>query len=346
MKKILFVLVCVLAVSRLSAQQPNISNPGFEQWSSGVPAGWSTSISGNINVSLMGVNIPVPVSLNFGSQSSDSHSGNYALKLKANGIDLSSYGMPAFTLPGIAQLGNSGSFSVSLETIQQLIGLDFTNIDFSNLPDINWEELASLGNILSPGEAFSMVPTAMKVWIKYLPPTDATDTMLILVGAYKTGEPNMILLGQMPESYGYQAISERIENYTEITVPMSYDLNDLNCDSMVLVFVSSSFMNPNRETELYIDDISFEYDYLSISSTALVKMQLYPNPAKEYMVLSPENQSEKYNLLVYDVNGKLLREMEQLTGDTRIGLGDLSSGAYFIKVQQSGNETVRKFVVE
>lgn len=346
MKKILFAFVCIVATLQLSAQQPSIPNPDFEQWSSGNPVGWTTKVSGTVNATLMGFNIPIPVNLNFGTQTSDAHNGNSALKLTANGMDLSSYGMPAFTLPGIAQLGTAGSFNVSLETIQQLAGLDFANIDLDNLPDVDWEELASLRNILSPGASFNMVPTAMKVWVKYLPPTGITDTMLIIVGAYKTGEPNMILMGQMPDTYGYYASSDRIENWTELTIPISYNPEDVACDSLMIAFVSSSFMNANASTELYIDDITLEFDYMSVESTERIAMNLYPNPAADYMMISLDNQLDMYDVTVYDMNGRQIKKLEGLTGNTRMAVNELSAGTYFLKVQQAGNTTVRKFVVE
>ena len=349
MKKVLFSIFAIILVLQLSAQQPNINNPGFEQWTSGHPTGWTTSISGTVNVTLFGsMTFPVPVSLNFGTQTTDAHSGDYALKLTANGINLSSYGIPEFTWPGMAQLGTAGQFSVSMETIQQLAGLNFMDLDLNDIQNLNlnWEELASLRNVLSNGDAFSVVPSAMKVWVKYLPPAGQSDTMMILIGAYKTGEPNMLLMGEAPSAYGYLAVTDSIVNYTELTVPIEYDVEDLTCDSLLIMFLSSSFMNANSGTELYIDDISFEYDYQSISSPERVKMKLYPNPASNYMVVSPENQSELYNVSVYDLTGKKLIERNSLTGDTRVDLENLSSGAYFLKIQQAGSETVRKFVVE
>lgn len=344
MKKILFSLACLVFVFQLSAQQLNVSNPGFEQWSGSTPNGWTTSISGSItDVYPFG---QIPLSLNFGSKSTDKHSGNYALKLQAKGLSLSTIGGPDLKLPGIAQLGTAGSFSISQETIQQLMSIDSTT-DFSTLWDnLDLDELSSIANIFSKGEPFAMVPTAMKVWVKYLPPVGETDTMLVLVGAYKTGETGMLLLGDIPASYGYYAVTERLENYTEITIPISYDEEDVNCDSLVVVFVSSSFMNVNVNTVMYIDDISFEFDYLSVESTERVKMSLYPNPAFEYFKLSLDNQSDIYDVTLYDINGRQIKKLEHLTGDTRISVNELSSGAYFLKVQQAGNTTVRKFVVE
>lgn len=344
MKKILFSLVCMVAVLHLSAQQPNISNPSFEQWTGSTANGWTTSISGSITgVPIIG---SYPLSFNFGSKVQDAHAGYYALKLQAKSLNLSFLGVPEIKVPGIAQLGTAGSFSISMSTIQELMSIDSTTDFTSLLQNMDMDELSTLANIFSKGEPFNMVPTAMKVWVKYLPPVGETDTMLVLLGAYKEGETSMLLMGEMPDTYGYLAVSERLENYTELTVPVEYDEEDLTCDSLVVVFVSSSFTNANVNTELYIDDISFEFDYLSVNSTERIKMNMYPNPATDYMVINPADQSEVYDIMVYDMNGKLLKSAEHLTGDTQLSVSDLAAGTYFLKLKQSGNELVRKFVVE
>jgi hypothetical protein len=343
MKRFLFSLVAAFLMLQLSAQQPNISNPGFEQWSGSIPTGWTTSISGAITgVPIVG---SFPISLNFGAKSTDSHSGSYALKLQTKSLNLSLLGIPTISVPGIAQLGTAGSFSISIETIQELMSIDSTT-DMSDLiNNLDLDELSTFTNIFSRGEPFTMVPSAMKVWVKYLPPVGETDTMLVLLGAYKQGQTSLLLMGDMPDTYGYYAVTERLEDYTQLTVPVSFDEEDLTCDSLVIVFVSSSFTNA-KSTELYIDDISFEYDYLSVNSSERIQMSMYPNPAKDYMVINPANQSEAYDIMIYDINGKQLKSVEQLTGDTRLSISDLAAGTYFLKLKQSGSELVRKFVVE
>ena len=343
MKKFLFSLVAFFLMLQLSAQQPNISNPGFEQWTGNTPVGWTTSISGSITgVPIIG---SYPLSFNFGTKVQDAHAGNYALKLQTKSLDLSFLGVPAITVPGIAQLGTAGSFSISVETIQELMSIDSTT-DMSDLiSNLDMDELSSFANIFSRGVPFTMVPTAMKVWVKYLPAAGESDTMMVLLGAYKEGETSMLLMGDIPETYGYYAVTERLENYTQLTVPVSYNEEDLTCDSLVIVFVSSSFTNA-KNSELYIDDISFEYDYLSVNSNERIQMNMYPNPATDFMVISPANQSEVYDIMVYDINGKQLKNVEQLTGDTRLSVNDLAAGTYFLKLKQSGSELVRKFVVE
>lgn len=343
MKKILLLLsMGIFSLSTVLAQ--NIGNPGFEQWNSSRPVGWTTSIAGTLNVTVL--NIPIPLSLNFGAQTTDAHSGNYALKLKANGIDLSSYGMPSFTLPGIAQLGTSGEFQISLSTIQQLRGIDWEHFSMEDLENINWEELMSLVNVISKGEPFTQVPTAMKLWAKYLPPAGETDTMMIAVAAYSEGMLSTILSGELPGTYGLYTSSERMEDYTELTIPLSFDPAHVNCDSLIIVVMSSSLMHPNANTELYIDDISFEYDYSSISSLNKVNASIYPNPTSNFVNIVSENQTDKYAVEFYDVMGKCVKTQDNLLGSTRVDLKDCAKGVYFVKIRQNGLQSVKKIVVE
>lgn len=351
MKKILSLVAFVAMMLHLSAQQPNVINPGFEDWitsgpNAGMPVGWSTNFSGVVG--------STPVDFNFGTRTTNAHSGNYALKIQA--VDPEE-DFPVF--PGVAQLGEVGGFSISTETYDMLSLVDYSDPTWGNFFDYTWDEvsfildmlglseLGTMKNMFSKGNAFTKVPTAMKVWVRYLPPVGEKDTMRIMVGTYRTGEDCALIMGNhYPSSYGTLTVSERMEEYTELTVPIEYDTNALSCDSLMIMFVSSPFMNANLNTELYIDDISFEYDYVSVRSAERVKMQLYPNPASEYLTVSVEKQSESYNISVYDMNGKRVKRQMQLMGDSRLYVGDLPAGTYFLKVQQAGNETARKFVVE
>lgn len=345
--KIRFLVLAFVALLMLRLNAQNVSNPGFEQWNSATPVNWTTSISGtlNVNIPVLG-NVPVPLSLNFGTQTTDAHSGSYALKIKANGLDLSSFGYPSLTMPGIAQLGTAGAFSVSMETIQQLAGIDWSNPSFEDFENINLEELMSLTNVLSRGDAFAQAPSAMKVWAKYLPPAGVTDTMSIVVAAYSEGVLSSILSGVLPGNFGYYTSSERMEDYTELTIPLTFDPEHVECDSLMIVFISSSLLHANANTELYIDDISFEFNYADILSADQVKLSVYPNPASDYFIISPENKSNDFDIELFDMTGKCMKSLKNRSGDVQVDVSDLSDGIYFVKIMQNGALSVRKIVVE
>ena len=173
MKKILVGIVCVFAAFQLSAQLPNVINPGFEEWDMGLPVGWETTFTGIITG-----NTVYPVDFNFATQTTDAHSGSFAMKLK--GVD-PGYNIPYF--PGIAQLGHGGSFNISMETAQSLQTVDFNDPELGDILDytwedlpyvpqlagLNWNELSTFQNLFTRGDAFTMVPTAMKVWVNTCP---------------------------------------------------------------------------------------------------------------------------------------------------------------------------------
>lgn len=346
MKKFLCLVVCALCMLQLSAQNmPNITNPGFEEWAGVTPVGWTTSLTGTIE-NIMGSTNYYPLSMEFGSRTIDAHSGSYALKLQSTTMNVG-FGAPSFTMPGTAQLGYAGAFTIDYSSIEQFMGQDSFVVDWSVLEYISDEELGNVANVFSKGEPFNMVPSAIKAWVKFVPQEGVSDTMSVWAGAYREGDVTHLLWGDIPEAaYGYAVFSEPMTEYTQITIPMEYDPEDVSCDSLLLVFVSTSILDPKAETILYIDDISFEFDYTSVRSNEKVNMRVYPNPATDYVVVNLENQADSYDLSIYDVNGKQIKRLESLTGDTRVALDELSAGAYFLKVQQAGNTTVRKIVVE
>lgn len=347
MKKVLLSIVITLCMMHLSAQNyPNIPNPGFESWSGLAPTGWTTSLTGDIiNISLKHTEFAYLVQMDFGTKTTDAHSGDYALKLQASTL-VPPRG-PVVTMPGVAQVGAAGEFVIDYTVIEAFMGLDSFVVDWSMLQYISAEELGSVANIFSKGVPFNMVPTAVKAWVKFVPQDGVQDTMSVWVGAYRSGDAHNIMWGDVPSAgYGYAEFDERMDEYTQITIPVEYSSDDVSCDSLLLIFVSTSITSPKEETQLYIDDITFEFDYTSVSSNEKVSMRLYPNPAADYMVVSLDNQADSYELTVYDVNGKQIKHLESLTADTRVAVNDLSAGTYFLKVQQAGNTTVRKFIVE
>lgn len=353
MKKIFFGLLVIAFGMQLSAQ--SIPNPGFEEWTSGTPNNWTTSLGGTINVPILSVNFPIPLNLNFGSKSTDAHSGNYALKLKANSLNLSAiasyipnYEIPeSITLPGIAQLGTAGTFNVDVSTLMEIFSLD-TNSTMEDLQNIDWEQIGSIVNVVSRGVPFPAVPRSMKVWMKYLPPVGESDTMAVAVVAYHQGQSVLSLLSgnEYPAGLAFRTMSERHENYTEVTFGIDGYDPDYQCDSLAVIFISSISYPFKANTELFLDDITFQFDESSIDSFEESLMSVYPNPAAQYVNILPKNQQSEYSIELFDMNGRLIRQQSSLTGDYRMSLGDIAKGAYFLKLRQDGETSLQKLVVE
>lgn len=340
MKRNLFLSIVALFVALCLSAQTTITNPGFEQWDSGTPNDWTTSISGNINYSLYGVNVPIPVALNFGTQTSDAHSGNYALKINASSLALAELAGVNITVPGFAQLGTAGEFSIDYETIAALI-------DTSSTEEPDWTQFLSLLNCFSHGVPFTQVPSRMNAWIKYQ--HDGTDTLQVIVLAYKSGEFMSGLFGDSISgglgvlSYTTTATST---DWTQITVDIEGFSENTQCDSLAVIFISTSLENPKTESTLYVDDITFEFGGSSVGSAEKIEFSVYPNPTTDYLNIIPANQSETYDLQVVDQTGKVVKTMSSLSGNTQVDVNELSAGYYFVKIMQGGQQSVRNFVVK
>ena len=76
--------------------------------------------------------------------------------------------------------------------------------------------------------------------------------------------------------------------------------------------------------------------------------EIYPNPARSYLALRLPPTADRQELKIFDVSGKLIKEIEILRfaqndkeGEVRISLKGINPGIYFLGI---GKE-VKKFIV-
>lgn len=73
-----------------------------------------------------------------------------------------------------------------------------------------------------------------------------------------------------------------------------------------------------------------------------VKLALYPNPSADYLVLEQEGLAP-HNLLVYDVNGKLVLTALFQESRKRLDIRDLAGGVYLLVLKRRGDQKRRTF---
>lgn len=77
------------------------------------------------------------------------------------------------------------------------------------------------------------------------------------------------------------------------------------------------------------------------------EVQLYPNPVTDFVTVTTtlEEPAERLDYTVVDMQGKVLRQVEELDGgnyfESRIELSDLSNGHYILLIRNQNNETVQ-----
>lgn len=323
MKKHIFTLVITLSALFALAQN-EVPNGGFETWSGGKPVSWTTNISGNVIATLPIIgDFPYPVSANFGSQVTDAYSGSYALKLQSSnlGIPSTDYNI---TIPGIAQLGTAGEFSIPMSTITDLMNGGIAGVNEENI-----EDLATFLNLLASGEPLTKTPDALKMYVKYLP--QGIDTMRIIAFTKQNG---------VPVSYARYETTQTFTQYSKIEVP--FDNPNAVCDSICIIVISGG-MSTNPNTELYVDDVEL-IDLTGVSDYHQLKMNVYPNPTTDCFYIAPaDNDCYKYTLM--DITGRKVASSPKASGMSTVDVKDLVPGVYMLHVEQNGQTMTQKVVV-
>jgi hypothetical protein len=74
------------------------------------------------------------------------------------------------------------------------------------------------------------------------------------------------------------------------------------------------------------------------------KLILSPNPAKNIIYLDLKNHSEFEKLTIYNLEGRIIKEMQNIKGS--IDISELSDGIYFIEFRKGKENCIAKFIKE
>ena len=142
--------------------------------------------------------------------------------------------------------------------------------------------------------------------------------------------------------------------------------------SLGLNYLPSSFINSyaelwsvcNNQTPIYVnpfidhepfsefcDDTEFDsitaYKRVSVEKIEPSKILIYPNPARDYMVVENESVTNSAQLIFYNLEGKIVHQTLWEQGATRqkINTSQWSQGIYFMHFKDQGDFRVFKVIV-
>ena len=210
---------------------------------------------------------------------------------------------------------------------------------------------ATLRISLSPmgctlGKPFTAKPTVLKGYCKYIPVNG--DSAAIEIRLQKKG----VVLGG-----GKQVITEGIPNWTEFTVPISYQ-SDETPDTIVVIFTASgkydftnidSLMNCKGQSgsALYLDNIEYDYvEGIKELFTPEIKLSIYPNPSTERISLQVAKETAG-TVIIYDYLSRKIGEYPLYGTQTDIDICDYAAGSYLINVVENNRViTTGRFLKE
>ncbi|MCD7972203.1 MAG: T9SS type A sorting domain-containing protein, partial [Candidatus Azobacteroides sp.] len=116
-----------------------------------------------------------------------------------------------------------------------------------------------------------------------------------------------------------------------------------------IIFNSGKFIVVgNTENEEYsLSDIRYlsfqplSANHISENKTG-TSVLIFPNPVEKEVTV--EAQEAITSILLYDINGKIIRQFSSLSSSVTLNLTDLPSGYYLIKIETANVCLIRKII--
>ena len=78
-----------------------------------------------------------------------------------------------------------------------------------------------------------------------------------------------------------------------------------------------------------------------------ISITVYPNPAKDNITITYNSiDNKKANATIHNIVGEKIKEITLNQNSNKININNFNKGIYFIKITNSGNTILRKFIVE
>lgn len=333
MKKLFITLMAFFGLTAAFAQ--TVPNAGFEEWTDNThPVGWNGTFSANIPINYSGMSLNVIIDYRAANQSTNAHSGNAAVELVPQQASALLMGTPVYSinLPGVVQLGQFNTAA-------------FQNIDVSNLSSMNF----NIADYIYGGIACDQLPDSVTAWVLYSTVQDSLRAAVIATRCYN-GQRQVVAQGEFLHQ---GAISE----YAPITIPVTVKpgMEGIQPDTVNIIFSAGS-QSVDPDSRLYIDDVELFTSPVDPNDTTdnpgdgifsidnLPIFSVQPNPATDILTIIPLANNE-YSLRLFDMNGKLVRELNGLQNETHLNVSDLTKGVYFLQVKQGTNVKTQKVLI-
>ena len=77
------------------------------------------------------------------------------------------------------------------------------------------------------------------------------------------------------------------------------------------------------------------------------EVKVFPNPASEFVTISLKNASERVSLVVYDVMGRLIKQVDFVNKkEVHFSVESLQTGIYYLKISNGKMQTTKKLIVK
>lgn len=227
---------------------------------------------------------------------------------------------------------HSGNYALKLITSISDIGGDG---EMDTLPGILMLGTTDILNGTgTTGYPFTQRPDSLVGWYKLVSPDNTPFHLEFSSTKWDAGSGS-------PETIGVATYEGQASaSYKRFSVPISYSGSAL--PDSIQAFIGTS-VDGSVTNELYLDDLGFIYNSTAGIQEQTAQIRLFPNPVNTQ--LSIESDQPIQQLVVKDLQGKQILELNANTGYYRLETGDLTPGVYFCEISFSNGSSQRlKFI--
>ena len=219
----------------------------------------------------------------------------------------------------------SGEFSARLETIEINIGQTFQAPGLLTLADFNID-------LISQEFSFSgglfLQDKVTKLMGKYKYTGAENDSASVIIYCFKRHE------GEEMDTIGYGvSFLHDASEWNDFSVDMTY-ISPATPDTFnVLILSTGSFELGNMPpgSVLLVDDIIIETLINSTENITIEPANVYPIPAQEKLTIELK-ESNNYTLKIFDIHGRMIKEVAFSGSSTSTNISNLSEGAYTYRI--------------
>jgi len=75
-------------------------------------------------------------------------------------------------------------------------------------------------------------------------------------------------------------------------------------------------------------------------------LKVYPNPAKNYLIIETQLKHDKNDIIIYNISGQIVKKQQLIEENTQIDIRNFPRGLYFVKLINNNTFTVKKIIKE